>query len=108
MRWRPSLGYVAHLQPALKVVPRLMVLLAQRRYLNTEAGRHYVEIQMTRTLLSTRHRRCLRRRAQFFFSVAFVLSTTTRPAFITQRTFSLFETALMLASGSPSTATMSA
>src|SRR5204862_7714691 len=48
MRWRPSLGYVAHLQPALKVVPRLMVLLAQRRYMDIEAGRHYVEIQMTR------------------------------------------------------------
>src|SRR5438034_11572684 len=50
----------------------------------------------------------LRRRTQFVFSVLFVLSTTTWPAFITQRTFSLLETAVMLASGSPSTATMSA
>src|SRR5438093_11443522 len=46
--------------------------------------------------------------AQLAFAAPFVLSTTTRPAFMTQRTFSLFETAVMLASGSPSTATMSA
>ena len=31
----------------------------------------------------------------------FVLSTTTRPAFMTQRTLSRFDTAVMLASGSP-------
>src|SRR2546429_3403178 len=37
-----------------------------------------------------------------------VLSTTTRPAFITQRIFSLLETAVILTSGSPSTATRSA
>ena len=37
-----------------------------------------------------------------------VLSTTTRPDFITQRMFSLFETAMMSARGSPATATISA
>jgi RHS repeat-associated protein len=46
--------------------------------------------------------------AHFVPSVPFVLSTTTRPAFITQRTFSRLETAVMSASGSPWTATMSA
>src|SRR2546422_11248765 len=44
---------------------------------------------------------------QFIMPVRFVLSTTVWPAFITQRTFSRVETAVISASGSPSTATIS-
>jgi hypothetical protein len=46
--------------------------------------------------------------AEAYRPVSLVLSTTTRPDLITQRTFSLFEIAVMSASGSPATATMSA